>query len=209
MEHIVYGIKRGISGVYYIKNKLNGKVYIGSSKDISSRLSTHFGRDCKNNHTNQDRPLYGDIYKYGRDNFEWGILELCEPCDLIELEKKWYDKINPEYNFIRPNKCSFVDVKVNKKVHLVQSLNGLHKRRKELYNTNEYKLLFREIQRYKFKSVRLIELNLVFESLSSASRWVGENTSYTGKNKTSKIKSVCDGERKLAYGYHWEYCENL
>ena len=26
-----------------------------------------------------------------------------------------------------------------------------------------------------------------------------------GKNKTSKIKSVCDGERKSAFGYSWRY----
>ena len=44
-----------------------------------------------------------------------------------------------------------------------------------------------------------------FECLRDASRYITENTNYKGKNKTSKIKAVCDGERTSAYSYQWEY----
>ena len=36
---------------------------------------------------------------------------------------------------------------------------------------------------------------LEFISLQEASRYITENTNFKGKNKTSKIKAVCDGER--------------
>ncbi|MPN37003.1 hypothetical protein SDC9_184515 [bioreactor metagenome] len=45
------------------------------------------------------------------------------------------------------------------------------------------------------------------ESLSDAGRWVVNNTNFKSKNPTSKIKAVCDGERKSAFGYTWSYVE--
>lgn len=63
----IYGISKYTCGVYMITNKINGKRYVGSSIDITSRLSLHFNRECKKY---PHHPLYKDIIKYGRDNFE-------------------------------------------------------------------------------------------------------------------------------------------
>ena len=35
---------RGKTGVYLIHNKINNKDYVGSSLDIATRLSHHFGK---------------------------------------------------------------------------------------------------------------------------------------------------------------------
>ena len=50
-------------------------------------------------------------------------------------------------------------------------------------------------------------LVIEFISFQEGARWLSENTEFTGKNKASKIKAVCDGERQTAFGYKWEYCE--
>ena len=47
-----YDIKNNTSGVYLIRNKLNGKNYIGSSKDIRKRINQHFRELNQNNHHN-------------------------------------------------------------------------------------------------------------------------------------------------------------
>ena len=88
----IYGIHGKVCGIYIIKCKINNRKYIGSSTDISSRLSTHFGRECK---LYPYKPLYIDIIKYGRDNFTWKILEECNKMDLHDREQYWYDVITP------------------------------------------------------------------------------------------------------------------
>ena len=60
------------AGIYYFKNKLNNKYYIGQSKILRKRLLKHISNFNKNAY---DAPLYKAFKKYGLDNFEFGILE--------------------------------------------------------------------------------------------------------------------------------------
>ena len=46
---------------------------------------------------------------------------------------------------------------------------------------------------------------LIFDSMMACSKWLNDNTKYTSKNKVSKIKAVCDGERKSAFGFKYSY----
>ena len=69
--------------VYKITNKLNGKIYIGMSKNLDNRWSSN-GIHYKNS-----KRFYNAIQKYGWDNFEKIVLEeglsFEEACDL-EIE---------------------------------------------------------------------------------------------------------------------------
>lgn len=68
--------------IYYIKNKLNGKMYIGQTiKSLEVRLNGHM--QCVRSGYN--RKLYNAIRKYGWENFEYGIL--CECSSLEELNR--------------------------------------------------------------------------------------------------------------------------
>ena len=200
-----YGIPRGVCGVYMIKNKITDDFYIGSSVEIEGRLSTHFGRDAKRyiNH-----PLYQAINNYDFEDFEFIVLEECKPEEKIEREQFWYDKLNPTYNIVRPTENNFIYPEVLHRASINSNTAEKVQKRKELYNTEKYQKIFRENTKYKMKSVNMIKDNIViktFECLRDASRYITENTNYKGKNKTSKIKAVCDGERISAYGYQWEY----
>lgn len=58
-------------GIYCIKNKINGKVYIGQSIDIQRRIENHFKEPYGNTYFDRAKK------KYGKDNFEWFVLAEC------------------------------------------------------------------------------------------------------------------------------------
>ena len=72
-------------GIYLIRNKLNGKVYIGQSINIEHRIYDHFTRK-------DDSPFHSDIQKYGKENFETEILEECKIEELNSKERFYIEK---------------------------------------------------------------------------------------------------------------------
>lgn len=80
-----------ISGVYIIKNVINGKVYIGSSNNISNRWHLH--KKTLNEHKHHNCHLQNAWDKYGEENFNFDILEIVSDINkLIEREQLWMDK---------------------------------------------------------------------------------------------------------------------
>lgn len=86
--------KEIISGIYQIKNKINNKIYIGSSKDICKRWRYHIADFKANRHCNKYFQASWD--KYGEDNFEFSILEKVTNLeDLKDIEQQYLLKLNP------------------------------------------------------------------------------------------------------------------
>ena len=86
-------MKDKISGIYYIRNIINDKLYIGQSIDVYTRLSRHktdlrSGRDSKH--------LQKSYNKYGEDNFEFMLLVECQVNDLDFLEKYYIAEWNTQ-----------------------------------------------------------------------------------------------------------------
>lgn len=80
--------------IYCIKNKINGKCYIGkTTKSIEERFKEHC-LDSKRARY-EIRPLYRAFNKYGIENFEISLL--CECNNVDELSQKEIYYIN-EYN---------------------------------------------------------------------------------------------------------------
>lgn len=77
-------------GVYQIKNKVNGKVYIGSSKHIEQRWKSHI-RDLQKG-IHHSVHLQNAWNKYGEDAFIFSVLECCEEFERYDLEQKYIDK---------------------------------------------------------------------------------------------------------------------
>lgn len=77
--------------IYCFTNKINGKKYIGQTKNLNKRLIGHRSRSGKDN-----LPFHNAINKYGFDNFEIEILieniNLQEKLD--EYEKFFIKKFN-------------------------------------------------------------------------------------------------------------------
>lgn len=80
------------SGIYQIRNLINGKIYVGSSINLRKRMKDHF-RDLRNNrHANQH--LQKAYNKYGLDKFVFEVLEYVEKDMLLEREQYYIDTLN-------------------------------------------------------------------------------------------------------------------
>lgn len=93
-----------ICGVYKITNIINGKFYIGSSKDIKYRWRQHKKKLDEGIHGNPH--LQGAWNKYGGEkSFRFEIIEECSPDIQFEREQFYLNTLKPfdenGYNIVR------------------------------------------------------------------------------------------------------------
>jgi hypothetical protein len=90
------------SGVFQIKNRVNGKVLLGSSLNLEGPLNKHRFMLRINGHPNKD--LQNDWKELGPDQFTFEILETVQLSDhpnfnlkdeLTLLEEIWLEKLQP------------------------------------------------------------------------------------------------------------------
>ena len=84
------------SGVYKIENKITGDTYIGSTINLKRRYTDHISKLNKMVHPNKYLQEAWSVY--GRDNFLFDVLELCEKDNLKKKEQQYIDTLNPTYN---------------------------------------------------------------------------------------------------------------
>lgn len=86
-----------LTGVYQIRNLVNGKVYVGSAGvSIKKRWKDHV-RDA-NNKKHHSISFQRAWDKYGQDNFAFEVLARCPKEYCIKLEQWFLDRLKPEYN---------------------------------------------------------------------------------------------------------------
>lgn len=107
-----------LCGIYQIQNKVNNKIYIGSSIDIEQRWKTHRSELKSKHHHNSN--LQNAWHEYGEENFVFEIIEIVEDKNnLIDREQHYMDlttcyDINIGYN-INPTAGNCLGVKRTEK----------------------------------------------------------------------------------------------
>lgn len=92
--------------IYGIQNKVNNKIYVGSTKDFIKRIKDHKKKLKAKKGINLRLQYAWD--KYGEENFEFKILDILDNDeDLFEKELSWIDKLNSKdknvgYNIVTP-----------------------------------------------------------------------------------------------------------
>ena len=89
---------RGKAGIYRWTNLVNGKTYIGSCSNLSSRFLKYFNsRSLRKN----SMLINMAILKYKLGNFSLDILEYCTKKDVILREQYYLDTYTPKYNIFK------------------------------------------------------------------------------------------------------------
>lgn len=97
------------SGIYQIRNLINGKVYIGSAKRFKSRFAHHLNSLSKGTHHNKH--LQGAFNRDGSGAFIFEVLEVVEgeQTDRLLVEQKHLDSYQESwencYNFKKQSKA--------------------------------------------------------------------------------------------------------
>lgn len=102
---------RSASGIYEIRNIVNGKKYVGSAVNFHARWTKHQSELRRGVH--HSRHLQQSWNKHGEQAFEFRRLMLCDKSELIELEQLAFSAFRPEYN-ISPTAGSQLGVKRRK-----------------------------------------------------------------------------------------------
>lgn len=202
--------------IYKITNKINNKIYIGKTlKTIEERWKEHC-KDYKKD-SEEKRPLYSAMKKYGIENFKIEEIEKCNINIVNEREKYWieyYSSFKNGYNATKGGDGkAYADYdliyslwKENKNMLEIQNILGysIDTIRIALENNNvtERERRERGIQSYS-KSIAMLdketeEILNVFSSQEEALRFLN-------KSSGGHIAQVCKGKRKTAYGFKWRY----
>lgn len=191
-------------GIYMIRNKTNGKVYIGATNDIQTRFKQYLynythrtpSMACK-------RGIETTIYEEGWDNFEFTILDYgpdyANPDYRAVREIEYimkYRSIDPEYGY---NSTIGGDVRNSTK-----HLQGLHIPRTSKYlSTFTYDITTGEIE-LQFFGVHTLANKL--RQSKETLRWVVRNGSVVA-NRYYVFYAITE-HRKLTYDYVCE-CKSI
>ena len=96
MKNLIKQKEINKSGVYKITNLINNKIYIGCSKNMSSRYRSHIC-DLRKGKSGC-RILQKAIIKYGFINFSFEVIEVCD--NYYEREIILLQELKPEYNIV-------------------------------------------------------------------------------------------------------------
>lgn len=110
------------SGIYIIINIVNGKTYIGKTKNLLTRYKSHLHRLRKNKHENSHLQNAFNLYK--EPSFSYEIIEFVVEKDLYKREYFWINF----YNSLN-RKCGYN----------IEQINVL-KEHKEVADETKYKL---------------------------------------------------------------------
>ena len=210
-----------IPAIYLIRNKINGKVYVGQTSDLYYRYKSHEGSAKLTDKYN--RPLILAFKKYGFNSFEFSILEK-PPKDkkiLTEREQYWMDKFQcykPDKGY---NACPAANSplgykhteETKRKVSIASSKRKMSpEARRKISNSNKGKKLSDEtkrkisvaqkgIKRGHTNGNKIVQLNddkeilAEFKSITLASIEIGTHL--------SGISKACKNPESKAGGFYW------
>lgn len=89
------------SGVYAIRNSVNGKVYVGSTVNFKRRWQIHRIHLSRGSH--HSVRLQNAWNKYGSAAFEWIVLEIVPETTLLTREQFWLDHFQSAEQYVGYN----------------------------------------------------------------------------------------------------------
>ena len=220
-----------IGFIYKITNDINDKVYIGQTRTtIQKRWKSHLARFS----SGATYGIYGAMHKYGIQHFKIEPLLVCEIDELNQQEKYYIQLYNSYYNgynlTLGGEGNSFVDVDEQLLIDKYLELgyitdtakyfnccepvisNILHKNNIPIKALPKFSII--NVPRSpksdiaRAKRIKIIELNLIFNSILECGKWLIENNYCKTTNPILAQKSisrVLNGDRQSYCKLHFEY----
>lgn len=203
------------SGIYLIRNKVNNKIYIGKAKNIYERIRQHINLLNKRS-KDENIHLINSWHKYGRENFEYEVLEYC-PVELLEEREFMYIK---QFNSL--NRDIGYNMRLDTSTRCIlpeETKKRMSESKKKLYADPNYdtmkhshtywkdnpeakkemaKRVSEKKTKYKIEQYDK-EMNLI-KTWDSVKTIITENPNF----KWQQIYAVCNGYKKTIYGYIWK-----
>lgn len=214
-----------MSCIYFIKNKLDGRMYIGQTvQQLETRMKQHLKDSLE---------VDLDIQRLGLDKFEYGILEECNSEELDEKEIQYIAKYDTYYNGYN-NQLGGRKTGKNKYDSIIEKVREDYVNGMSMIDLNIKYRIKAESLRYIVKDLEKVDINpvytnigkrligytkdwkriCIFESIKDALRFVNEEREKEGKplvderNFYRTIKTACT-KNGIASGYRWQYREDV
>ena len=133
-----------MTGIYAIKNKVNGKLYIGSSEQIERRFTDH--KYLLNKEIHHSISFQRSWNKYGSKNFKFEIIEECSIEVLLEREQYWMNKLLKADEYLNDKNNFFLKNGYNILPKSIKGFTGKHSKDtiiKLLKTQKRYNRIFR------------------------------------------------------------------
>lgn len=167
------------SCIYKISNLANNKSYIGSCKNARIRWNNHKSTLSRGIH--HSSYLQNAWNKYGKENFIFQILELCDDSVKLDRENFYIQQYSPEYNILK------IASRGRYKEHSEYT--------KQLISSKKVK---RKIYQFSLKG----ELIKEWESISSVTKALKIGT-------TAHLIECCKGKRATCKRFRWSYSNKI
>lgn len=171
--------------IYRIINKINGKSYIGETKqkDVNSRWQNHI-KSIKTN--DGATALIGAFNKYGLENFKFEVIIICFDEDRLLYEVEYIRK----YNTLVPNGYNIVEGRINTSTFNSNTFNEYLREKKDHATTIHNKM----------KSYNIS----IQEKMKNSERWIkalAEKRVGNGnnRNQTDDTKKKISESLKIYY----------
>lgn len=137
------------SGIYEIVNTITGDCYIGSTIDLYKREKQHFRESTWKQRPT--KPLYKDMKQYGKENFLFKTIQLCDPTELKKYEQIAIEKYKPKYNVYAAYTGITREEYVKKynKQYYKENADNIKQKTKQYYKENTDKIKQYNKQYYK------------------------------------------------------------
>ena len=217
-------LHENMCGIYCIRNIINQKVYIGKSVNIRQRIWNHISNLNSKNKKSENQHLINAWWKYGKDNFEYFVLEIIdknqENIENIFKDKElfWMDYYNSYnrdkgYNLRRDSSTKMIvhnETRIKYSQAQFKRYEDPEQRIKTGLATSKYwknnpeavKIMANKVSdsvtKYLIQQYSKDGLILI-KTWNKVKDIIIENPTY----KTHNIYSVCSGAKPTMYGYRW------
>lgn len=213
---------KGKSGIYLIRNLINGKVYIGKAKCIYKRIKQHVTSLNKKVRSHENDHLINSWYKYGRNSFEYVVLEylplnenLISEREIFYINK--YKSLNPKkgYNKRYDSSTGLIvseETRLKLKNSQIERFKNVKEREKiglkskEFWKNNPDKLkLMSEKVANKIRKYKIGKFDYNSEELIEVFKTRKEIEIKYPEFYIQAILGCCQGTKNSYKGFKWKY----